>query len=193
MNKWTGIGRITKDIEVKYTTRKTAVCNITIATQTAGKDVDFIPVVVWGVQAENLAKYCYKGSLISVIGRLTSRKYEDAEGNVRYITEVVADNFGGITYLSSTKKSSYLNDVENISAINDEMDTSVSNSFDNISADNCENNMIATNSFENNISINDNSSNGSLTENKYSDYSGANENRPPDNYNIWGGNIPNLW
>ena len=58
----------------------------------------FRSVVVWNKQAENLAKYCKKGSLIGVIGRIQTRSYDAQDGTKRYVTEVMAEN---IQFLSS--------------------------------------------------------------------------------------------
>jgi single-strand DNA-binding protein len=78
---------------------------------------DFINVVVWNQSAEYLANYGRKGNLVAVTGVLTSRKYDDKDGNHRTAFEVVCDSVslceskdkgqGGIsatpTYNSSNK------------------------------------------------------------------------------------------
>lgn len=109
MNKVNLIGRLTKDPVVNTTsTNNTSVCNITIAvdkynSKTGQREADFIPVIVWGKNAENLAKYMSKGGLISVSGRIQTRSYEK-DGTKRYVMEVVADTFGGIEFLSGRKQ-----------------------------------------------------------------------------------------
>jgi single-strand DNA-binding protein len=55
------------------------------------KEADFIPVVVWGKQAESTAQYVTKGKLIGIAGRLQVRSYDAKDGTKRYVTEVVAD------------------------------------------------------------------------------------------------------
>ena len=66
MNKITLIGRITKDLELKHIGEKnTANVKFNLAVdnyENGQKGADFIPVTVWGKQAENLCKYCGKGS-----------------------------------------------------------------------------------------------------------------------------------
>lgn len=95
MNIVTLIGRLTKDPELKYTAGKgTATTTITLAvdkfnTATNQKEADFINVVVWGKQAESLAQYQRKGSLIGINGRIQVRNYEK-DGKKVYVTEVVA-------------------------------------------------------------------------------------------------------
>lgn len=97
MNKVVLIGRLTKDPELKFTSGTgTAVTTFTIAVNRRFKkegqpDADFIPVVVWGKQAESTANYMKKGSLLSVAGRIETRSYEAKDGGRRYVTEVVAD------------------------------------------------------------------------------------------------------
>lgn len=97
MNKVTLIGRLTKDPELKYTPGAgTAVTTFTIAvdrrfTKDGQKEADFIPVVVWGKQAESTAQYVTKGKLIGVAGRIQVRTYDAKDGSKRYVTEVIAE------------------------------------------------------------------------------------------------------
>lgn len=51
----------------------------------------FFNIVVWGKLADNCYKYLEKGSKIAVVGKLQNRSWEDANGNKKYITEIVAD------------------------------------------------------------------------------------------------------
>lgn len=50
-------------------------------------------VIAWGKVAERIAKFLHKGSEVIVQGKLTHRSYEDKEGVIRYVTEIVADEF----------------------------------------------------------------------------------------------------
>lgn len=107
INRFVGVGRLTKDIELKYTQNGKAVANFTIAVNRPFKnaqgetDADFIMCQSWGKQAENLANYMRKGSQIGVDGRIQTRSYEGQDGKRVYVTEVVADN---VQFLE-TKKS----------------------------------------------------------------------------------------
>ena len=56
------------------------------------QQADYISCVVWNKVAENVEKYCSKGSLIGVEGRLRSRSYDNAQGQRVYVTEVVCDS-----------------------------------------------------------------------------------------------------
>lgn len=106
MNKVILIGRLTKDPELKYTPGTgTAVTTLTLAvdnynSKSGERTADFIPVVIWGKQAENTAQYMSKGSQIAISGRISVRTYDAKDGTKRYVTEVVADTFNGVSFLS---------------------------------------------------------------------------------------------
>ena len=110
MNSTFFTGRITKDLELKCTPSGKMVCEFTIAVNRVGQDAtDFINCVVWDKQAENLAKYQGKGSLIAVAGSLRVDNYQNAKGENRTRTYVLANS---IEYLSS-KSSSEVSKEEN--------------------------------------------------------------------------------
>ena len=98
MNKVFLIGRLTRDPELRYTSSNLPVASFSIAvnrnfTNQAGeREADFINIVVWRKQAENIKNYLKQGSQIAVDGRLQTRSYDGEDGKKRYITEVVADN-----------------------------------------------------------------------------------------------------
>lgn len=96
MNRATLIGRITKDIELRYTSNNTAFSSISIAINN-GKDkngndrpADFVNVQVWDKQAETLAKYQSKGSKILVEGPIKTDSYIGNDGKTKYSTYVRA-------------------------------------------------------------------------------------------------------
>jgi single-strand DNA-binding protein len=100
------MGRLTRDPDLRFTQNEKAVANFTIAcdrdrTINGEKQTDFVDIVCWGSTAEFVSKYFAKGSMIVVKGRIQQRSWEDKDGNKRYITEVVADNF---TVLSNKNK-----------------------------------------------------------------------------------------
>ena len=97
MNKVFLIGRLSRDPELRHTTSGTAVCQINVAisrpvAQGNEPQTDFINVVVWNKQAENVAKYLAKGRQIAVEGRIQTRNYDNNEGKRTYVTEVIASN-----------------------------------------------------------------------------------------------------
>ena len=99
-------GRITKDLEKHETGKGTSVVNFSLAVDRRFKDsngnreADFIGIQAWGMTADLLCKYCGKGSLIGIEGRIQTRNYENNQGQRVYVTEVVAEN---ITFLDSKK------------------------------------------------------------------------------------------
>ena len=106
MNKTFLIGRLTKDPELRHTQSGMACCQITLAVnrpkqKDKEQEADFINVVVWDKQGENLAKYQGKGNQIAVEGRIQTRNYENSEGKKVYVTEVIAIN---VQYLDSKKE-----------------------------------------------------------------------------------------
>ena len=98
MNKCIIVGRITKDLELKETNKGTKVCEFTLATNRPmdREKADFINVIVWDKQAENLCKYQKKGNLIAVFGEIRTDSYE-VEGKKRYKTYVLCNQ---LEYLS---------------------------------------------------------------------------------------------
>ena len=108
MNKVFLIGRLTRDPELRYTGNNTAVASFSIAVnrnftnQQGEREADFINIVVWRKQAENVKNYLSQGSQVAIDGRLQTRSYEDNNGQKRYVTEVVADN---VEFLGSKNSS----------------------------------------------------------------------------------------
>ncbi|MGE6949138.1 single-stranded DNA-binding protein [Staphylococcus hominis] len=92
------VGRLTKDPEYRQTPNGVSVATFTLAvnrsfTNSQGeREADFINVVVFRKQADNVNKYLSKGSLAGVDGRIQSRNYENNEGRRVFVTEVVADS-----------------------------------------------------------------------------------------------------
>jgi single-strand DNA-binding protein len=95
MNKVELIGHMTKDIELNGLTSGKTVGRFGIAVnrkyeQNGQKVTDFINVVVWEKLADNVAKFCKKGSKIAVVGEIQTRTYE-SNGEKKYAFEVVAN------------------------------------------------------------------------------------------------------
>ncbi len=112
LNRATLLGRLGQDPDLRYTQGGTAVCTISLATNSSIKlngeweDItEWHKVVFWGKMAEVVEEYLSKGSRIYVEGRLQTRSWEDNDGVKRYVTEIVArdmimldsrqDNSGG--------------------------------------------------------------------------------------------------
>lgn len=92
-------GRLTKDPELRYTGNGTAVTTFNLAVdrqfrnQDGNRDADFIQCVIWRKSAENFANFTHKGSLVGVDGRVSTRNYENNQGQRVYVTEVTVENF----------------------------------------------------------------------------------------------------
>ena len=91
MNKVLLIGRLTKKADYKQIKDK-SVASFTLAVNRQDGEADFLPIVVWNRQADNVNKYLDKGSQVAVEGRIQTRSWKDEKGNTRYTTEVVASN-----------------------------------------------------------------------------------------------------
>ncbi|HEM3176533.1 TPA: single-stranded DNA-binding protein [Streptococcus suis] len=94
------VGRLTSDVELRYTPSNQAVATFTLAVNrnfknqaTGEREADFINVVIWRQQAENLANWTKKGHLVGITGRIQTRSYENHQGQRVYVTEVIAESF----------------------------------------------------------------------------------------------------
>lgn len=103
MNKFIGIGRLTKDVELKHTPNNVAVATFTIAINRRfdKEAADFVNIVCWRKTAEFAANYFEKGRQVAVVGPLQSRQWKDKDGNNRISWEVIADEL----YFADGKKS----------------------------------------------------------------------------------------
>jgi single-strand DNA-binding protein len=103
MNRIVLVGRLTRDPELRTTTTGKNFVNFSIAvnkrikpTNPDERDADFFNIKVWDKTADYVSNYLGKGRLVSVEGRMESRKYTDKEGVNREIWEVVADQVNGL-------------------------------------------------------------------------------------------------
>ncbi|MBM6614410.1 single-stranded DNA-binding protein [Desemzia sp. RIT804] len=106
MNQVSVIGRIVRDIELKDLGEGKQVVNNTIAIpmtfkKDSGQDTDFIPIVAWNKTAVLLHKYCKKGNLIGLTGRMQSRSYLNKENETVYVVELVVNT---VQFLSNKAK-----------------------------------------------------------------------------------------
>lgn len=97
MNHFVGIGRLTRDPEVRYTQSGKACTKFTLAidrrkSSDGNQQADFIPCVAWEKTAEVISQYCTKGKKIAVEGRIQTRSYDANDGSKRYVTEVVVQS-----------------------------------------------------------------------------------------------------
>lgn len=93
MNEFTGIGRLTKNVEIRQTSNGKSVGSFTLAINGYNDHTDFIRCQVWDKRADNLAKFTHKGSQIGVTGRINTGSYQDRDGKTVYTTDVVVSSF----------------------------------------------------------------------------------------------------
>lgn len=113
MNRVVLVGRITHDLELRYTSTGIAVVNFLIAVnryyqnEQGEREADFIRCVAWRGQAENMVKFVKKGSLIGVDGRIQSSNYETPQGEKRTAIDVVADQVVFLEPKSTKEETGY--------------------------------------------------------------------------------------
>lgn len=125
-------GRLTRDLELRRTQSGTSVVSFTLAVdrnfrREGQPEADFINCVAWNRQAETMAQYLHRGSLIGVDGRLQTRNYENQQGQRVYVTEVVVDNF---TFLESRAQSQQAAATYNPNPMPSQLQQPVDSSFD---------------------------------------------------------------
>ncbi len=99
VNKWFGIGNLTKDVEIRYSADGKACANFSIACNETWKDkdgnkqesVEFVNISMFGRQAEVCGQYLSKGDPVYIEGKIQTRKWEDNDGNTRYSTGILAN------------------------------------------------------------------------------------------------------
>ena len=110
MNRFIGIGRVTKDIDLRTTTSGISVASFTLAVNRNYKndkgeyEADFINCVAYKNLADIISKYVSKGNKLAVEGRLQVRNYDNKEGKKVYVTEVIVDNIDFIESKKETKE-----------------------------------------------------------------------------------------
>lgn len=96
MNQYFGIGRITKDIEMKKTQSGQSVISFALAIdrdfkKDGNQTADFLNFQAWNKLAELINQYCHKGSLIAVAAHVQTRNYDGKDGRKVFVTEFILD------------------------------------------------------------------------------------------------------
>ena len=119
VNKALIIGNLGQDPEIKYTQSGSPIANLSVATSERWKDkntgeqkeqTEWHRVVVFGRLAEIAEQYLKKGSKVFIEGKIQTRDWEDAEGNKKYTTEVVAREMTMLDSRASTDSSASSSD-----------------------------------------------------------------------------------
>lgn len=102
-------GRLTADPELRQTSQGTSVTSFSVAvnrrfnkTNEGQQATDFFNCVAWRSNAENIARYFKKGSSICIVGTIQNRSWTDQQGQKRYATDIVVDEFN---FVDSLKES----------------------------------------------------------------------------------------
>lgn len=109
MNKVILIGRLTRDPETRYTqsAEPTAVCKFTVAVNgpynKGESTADFINCVCFSKRGEAIGQYFHKGNRIAITGRIQTGNYTDKQGNKRYTTDIVVEEFEFVENKSESK------------------------------------------------------------------------------------------
>lgn len=101
MQRYIATGNLTRNLELRYTKDNKPVIETVLAVRRGFTDeTDFITIQVWNKQAENLSKYCGKGSKILVEGEIRVTSYKNKEDKTIYKTYVLVNS---IEFLDSKK------------------------------------------------------------------------------------------
>lgn len=104
------VGRLTKAVDLRYTSNGTAYASFTVAVernfknQNGEKETDFINCAMWRKAAENFANFTQKGARVGIEGRIQTRNYDNQQGQKVYVTEVLAENFSLLEPRNATSR-----------------------------------------------------------------------------------------
>lgn len=113
INKVIIVGRLGKDVEMRYQPNGGAIANLSLATSEKWKDkqtgeqkekTEWHRVVIFGKLAEVAGEYLRKGSNVYVEGKLKTRKWTNQQGQDQYTTEIVLQGYGGIMQMLDSKQ-----------------------------------------------------------------------------------------
>ena len=128
MNKVNLIGRLTKDIELRYTpANNMPVASFCLAVNRKfvktgeERQTDFFNIIAWNKLAETISKYLFKGNQVVISGRLETRTWDDANGQKHYVTEIIAEEVDFIETKNRQSNDAILNSptTTNASGITD--------------------------------------------------------------------------
>ncbi len=126
-NNFIVIGRITRDLELRYTKDHKAVLELPLAISNGKDDTTFLNVSVFGTIAETINKFCKKGDLLGVKGIIKNNNYEDKNGNKHYEYRFLAERVSFLQMKKEDKKEEEKKEVE--------IPNSYKTEYDNINSD----------------------------------------------------------
>lgn len=131
VNEVSMVGRMTKDPLLRQFSSGKVQSSFVLAVerdfknQQGAVDTDFILCTVWGKVAERTVRYCGKGSLVGIAGRIQSRSYERTDKSRAYVTEVIGEKIHFLRTLERTTSERYVqqNSSEMAESVNEEQET----------------------------------------------------------------------
>lgn len=130
-------GRLTKDVDLRFTKSGTAVGSFTLAvdrqfkSKSGERETDFVNCQVWRKSAENFANFTHKGALVGIQGRIQTRTYDDKNGNKVFVTEVIVDNFALLEPKQASQNNGIPQRNQSAPAKTNQTQTSANNQFAN--------------------------------------------------------------
>lgn len=115
-------GRLTRDVDLRYTQSGMAVGSFTLAvdrkfkSKNGERETDFVNCQIWRKSAENFANFTHKGALVGIEGRIQTRTYDNAQGQKVFVTEVIVDNFALLESRQASQNSPKSQQTANASA-----------------------------------------------------------------------------
>lgn len=112
MQRYIATGNLARNLELRYTKDNKPVIETVLAVRRGFTDeTDFINIQVWGKQAENLAKYCGKGSKIAIDGELRIDSFDGRDGKKVYKTYILV---GSVEFLDTKKKENKVEEKQEV-------------------------------------------------------------------------------
>ena len=130
-------GRLTREVELRYTQSGTAVGSFTLAvypqfkSKSGERETDFVNCQVWRKSAENFANLTHKGALVGIQGRIQTRTYDDKDGKKVFVTEVIVDNFALLEPKQTSQSNGSPQRNQSAPAKTNQAQTSANNQFAN--------------------------------------------------------------
>ena len=115
-------GRLTRDVDLRYTQSGTAAGSFTLAvdrkfkSKNGERETDFVNCQIWRKSAENFANFTHKGALVGIEGHIQTRTYDNAQGQKVFVTEVIVDNFALLESRQTSQNSPNSQQTANASA-----------------------------------------------------------------------------
>src|SRR5690625_347475 len=105
INNFVGVGRLTRDVDLRYSASGTAVANFTVAIPRRydKEKSDFIRCIAFKKTAELIANYVKKGHQVGIEGSIQTGSYQNKEGQTVYTTDVIVNNVQFLESRNSTK------------------------------------------------------------------------------------------